>query len=143
MPNSGVRKRHDPKSQLIAKSKKKALAEFMKLREGTSSGSASGVMSPRAAAKLLKMKMMRSRSALGRYVQAVWFCKWFRVLIFKMCNACWIQGKARRRTGLESDDAYCCIGGSIAFAFERKQRGSVERVDAEILRGAYSARDGC
>ncbi len=61
MPSSGVRKRHDPKSQLIAKSKKKALSEFKKLREGVSSGEASGVLSPRAAAKLLKLKMMRSR----------------------------------------------------------------------------------
>jgi hypothetical protein len=61
LPSSGVRKRHDPRTQLIAKSKKKALAEFMKLREGISSGEAKSVMSPRAAAKLLKMSMMRSK----------------------------------------------------------------------------------
>jgi hypothetical protein len=46
---------------MIAKSKKKAEAEFKKLREGASSNGADGVMTPRAAAKLLKMNMMRSR----------------------------------------------------------------------------------
>jgi hypothetical protein len=51
LPSSGIRKRHDPKNQLIAKSRKKALAEFMKLREGTFPKGTDGVMSPRAAAK--------------------------------------------------------------------------------------------
>jgi hypothetical protein len=60
-PLPGIRKRHDTKSQLIAKSKKKALAEFMKLRQGCHSGTPQSALSPRACAKLLKVKMLRSR----------------------------------------------------------------------------------
>jgi hypothetical protein len=65
LPSSGVRKRHDPKNQLIAKSKKKATAELTKMRASSFSGGADGVLSPRAAAKLLKLKMMRSRLVFG------------------------------------------------------------------------------
>jgi hypothetical protein len=61
----------------------------------------------------------------------------------KVCNAWWIQGEARRRTGYESDDAHCCFGGGVACVFKREQRGSFERGDAEIFRGSYSTGHGC
>ncbi len=76
LPSSGVRKRHDPKQQLIAKAKQRSLAEFKKLREGITSGAGEGVMSPRAAAKLLKLKMMRSRLGFG---------VWGLVMLASMC----------------------------------------------------------